>query len=192
MDYERMIETFRAESDQEAEDQETILAYIQGNRSTVLYRENKIAHMTSSGFIMNPSLDKVLMVYHRIYDSWSWTGGHSDGERDLLKTALKEAEEETGVETFWAPMKELLSLAILPVPAHYKGGRYFSVHLHFAPSFLLLAEEDCPLRMKEDENAGVRWLDADALERYVTEREMLPVYQRLIGKARALRRSGKI
>ena len=62
MDYERMIEAFKAESDQEAKDQETMLAYIRGNRSTVLYRENKIAHMTSSGFIMNPSLDKVLMV----------------------------------------------------------------------------------------------------------------------------------
>ena len=192
MDYERMIEAFKAESDQEAEDQETILAYIRENRSTVLCRENKIAHMTSSGFIMNPSLDKVLMVYHRIYDSWSWTGGHSDGERDLLKTALREAEEETGVETFQTPMKDLLSLAILPVPAHYKGGRYVSVHLHFSPSFLLLAEEDSPLRVKEDENAGVRWLDADALEGSVTEREMLPVYRRLIEKARSLRRSGRI
>ncbi len=46
--------------------------------------------------------------------------------------------------------------------------------------------------MKEDENAGVRWLDADALEGYVTEREMLPVYRRLIEKARSLRRSGRI
>ena len=164
MDYERMIEAFKAESDQEAEDQETILAYIRENRSTVLCRENKIA----------------------------WTGGHSDGERDLLKTALREAEEETGVETFQTPMKDLLSLAILPVPAHYKGGRYVSVHLHFSPSFLLLAEEDSPLWVKEDENAGVRWLDADALEGYVTEREMLPVYRRLIEKARSLRRSGRI
>ena len=192
MDYEKMIEAFRAETEQEVQDRETTLAYIQANRSTVLFRENKIAHMTSSGFIMNPALDKVLMVYHRIYNSWSWTGGHSDGERDLMRTALKEAEEETGVTEFSAPLDELLSLAILPVPAHWKNGRYVGVHLHFAPSVLLLAEETSALRVKEDENSGVRWLKVSELDRYVTEAEMLPVYRRLIEKSHALRRSGRV
>ncbi len=135
MDYERMIEAFKAESDQEAEDQETILAYIRENRSTVLCRENKIAHMTSSGFIMNPSLDKVLMVYHRIYDSWSWTGGHSDGERDLLKTALREAEEETGVETFQTPMKDSFPWRYCRSPPTIREGAMSVCILHFSPPF---------------------------------------------------------
>lgn len=40
----------------------------------------------------------VLMVYHNIYQSWTWTGGHSDGEADLLKVAIKELKEEAGVK----------------------------------------------------------------------------------------------
>lgn len=37
------------------------------------------------------------MAYHKIYDSWAWLGGHADGERDLLKVAVKEVKEESGV-----------------------------------------------------------------------------------------------
>ena len=49
--------------------------------------------MTSSGLIFNKNLDKILMVHHNIYNTWSWTGGHADGEDDLLKVAIKEAKE---------------------------------------------------------------------------------------------------
>ena len=38
------------------------------------------------------------MVYHNIYDSWSWLGGHADGETDLLAVALREVKEETGLD----------------------------------------------------------------------------------------------
>jgi len=37
------------------------------------------------------------MIHHNIYKTWTWTGGHLDGEVDLLKLALKEANEETGI-----------------------------------------------------------------------------------------------
>ena len=37
------------------------------------------------------------MVYHNIYHSWSWLGGHADGETDLLSVAIREVKEEAGV-----------------------------------------------------------------------------------------------
>ena len=35
------------------------------------------------------------MAYHNIYKSWSWTGGHADGETDLLHVAMREARDAT-------------------------------------------------------------------------------------------------
>ena len=34
------------------------------------------------------------MIYHNIYNSWAWTGGHADGNENLVEVALKEAEEQ--------------------------------------------------------------------------------------------------
>ena len=42
------------------------------------------------------------MIHHNIYNSWSWTGGHADGDKDLLYVAIKEAKEETGVKNIKA------------------------------------------------------------------------------------------
>ena len=45
-------------------------------------KENQVAHMTASSWLLNATYDKVLMIYHNIYHSWAWTGGHADGDRE--------------------------------------------------------------------------------------------------------------
>ena len=50
----------------------------------VLTRNNKMCHFTASSWIINKDKTKVLMVYHNIYKSWSWTGGHADGDTAKL------------------------------------------------------------------------------------------------------------
>ena len=96
MDYIQAIKNFEPMNEQEQNDKKLILKFIKKN-DDVLYRDNEYAHMTSSGLIFNEKLDKILMVHHNIYNTWSWTGGHADGEADLLKVAIKEAKEETSI-----------------------------------------------------------------------------------------------
>jgi 8-oxo-dGTP pyrophosphatase MutT (NUDIX family) len=153
----------------------------------VLTREALAAHITSSGFVMSPDLQWVLMAWHNIYRSWAWTGGHADGDPDLLGVALREAAEETSVAGLRPLSPAPLSLEVIPVPRHQKRGREVSPHLHLNLSFVLLApREGQSLREKPDENSGVAWLPAGRLEDYCTEPEMLPIYRRLIQRAREL------
>ena len=91
------IANYRPFNEQERRDKQVILDFLDNNGDAFL-RSNLVAHMTASAWIVNPERTKTLLVYHRIFDSWSWTGGHADGEEDLLAVALREVREETGVK----------------------------------------------------------------------------------------------
>ena len=151
-------------NEQEMRDKDVILRFLEENDDAFL-RENLIAHMTASAWVVNPKRDKVLMVYHRIYDSWSWTGGHADGEEDLLAVALREVTEETGVTHVRPVSKDIFSLETLTVDGHEKRGEYVPSHLHLNLTYLLEADDTEALRVCEDENKGVAWFGLDeALE----------------------------
>ena len=157
------IKAYRPWNEQERQDQAVILAFLDKNPDA-FYRTNLLAHMTASAWVVNPQRSKALMVYHRLYDSWSWTGGHADGEEDLLAVALREVREETGVQRLRPVTEEIYSLEILTVDGHEKHGQYVPSHLHLNLTYLLEAAEDQPLRICEAENSGVAWFPlADAL-----------------------------
>ena len=169
---------------QEASDRRLILQYAEqfGNLFT---RENEMAHLTASCWIVNPARTKALLAYHNIYDSWAWLGGHADGMEDLLAVALKEANEESGV-TAVPVSPEIFSVEILGVAGHVKRGKYVSAHLHLNVTYLLQADEAQALHEKPDENSGVRWFALPDVLSNIREPEMRVVYQKLMDKCAAL------
>ena len=74
----------RGMTQQEAADQRLILEYIRLFPDNILTRDNEIAHLSSSGFVVNADGTRVLMAHHNIYRVWAWTGGHADGELSLI------------------------------------------------------------------------------------------------------------
>ena len=143
-------------NEQEEADKALILNWIEKNDDAFL-RDNVVAHMTASAWVVDKDRSKVLMVYHNIYHSWSWLGGHADGETDLLAVAIREVKEEAGISDVRPVSEEIFSLESLTVDGHVKKGRYVSSHLHLNVTYLLEADETDPLRKKEDENSGVAW-----------------------------------
>ena len=160
MDIREAIEQYRPFNEQEAADKALILDFLKKNPDA-FYRTNLIAHMTASAWVVNPARDRVLMVYHKIYDSWSWTGGHADGEEDLAAVALREVREETGVRSARLLSEEIFSLESLTVDGHEKRGAYVPSHLHLNVTYLLEADDKDELTVCEEENSGVRWFTLD-------------------------------
>lgn len=177
----KFIKEYLPYDEQEQRDQEIMLKCL-NSFEDILTRENEIAHMTSSAFVVNKNRDKVLMVYHNIFDSWSWVGGHADGEEDLLWVAVKETREETGLKKLFSIDEKIWSLDILPVFGHRKRGKYVPPHLHLSVAYLLEGDEKESLVVKPDENSGVQWIPMDKIDQYSNEPHMKKIYHKIIEK----------
>ena len=152
-----------------------------------LTRQNEYGHFTSSAFVLNKQRTKILMIYHKIYNSWAWVGGHSDGDSDLLYVAIKEAKEETGIKNVVPIFNNFYSIEIINVNGHEKKGKYVGSHVHLNVTYLLEADENEEIHIKEDENSGVKWIDIDDVLSITNEKNMKPIYRKLNEKLRGIK-----
>lgn len=185
-DLEKEIENYKPYNEQEEKDKQTMLKYI-NTFDNILVRENEFAHFTASSWVVNKEKTKVLMIYHNIYQSWAWTGGHSDGEADVLKVAIKELKEETGVQNVKILKEDIFSLEAITVDGHVKRGKYVSSHIHLNLTYLLEVDEKEILHIKEDENSGVKWVPIEKINEVSKENWMKEnIYTKLNKKLKEL------
>ena len=173
-------------NEQEERDKILILQWLKENENA-FSRKNTVAHMTASAWVVNKDRTKVLMVYHNIYNSWSWLGGHADGEKDLLKVAVREVKEEAGIKNVHPVSEEIFSLESLTVDGHVKNGSYVSSHLHFNVTYLLEADSEEAVSIKPDENSGVSWFTPEEALKKSTEPWFVEhIYSKLLNKMHSL------
>ncbi len=178
------IEAFEPYNEQEAADKRVILHALDTDPNC--FDRSAQAHMACSIWVIDPEATQTLLVYHNIYDSWSWIGGHADGICDLEAVALRELEEETGIRHARIVPRgpgNIYSLEVLTVNGHEKRGAYVSSHLHLNVTYLAIADPAEPIRIKPDENSGVRWVPLEDAIRLSSEPWIRTrIYRKLIDK----------
>ena len=112
------IKSYIPWNEQEEVDREEILRALL--QEDIFLRSSRLAHVTASAWTVNRERNRVLMAYHNIYHSWSWLGGHADGEEDLLSVAMREVKEESGIWNVIPVSEEIFSLEVLTVDGHEK------------------------------------------------------------------------
>ena len=176
------LEEYTPFNEQEERDKGVILNALK-TQPDIFERSNLIAHMTASAWVVNKDRSKILLAYHNIYDSWAWLGGHADGEKDLLKVAMKEVSEESGIKNIRPVSEDILSVETLTVDGHEKKGIYVPSHLHLNVTFLIEADDTEQTRIRVGENSNVAWFDRDKAvemsnEKWFKER----IYSKLMKK----------
>ncbi len=114
-------------------------------------------HFTAGVWLVSADGRRVLMTHHRKLARWLQLGGHADGDRDMARVALKEAEEESG----------LASLSL-------EAGAIFDVDRHWIPE-----RRDVPGHWHYDVRYVVR---AGANEDFVVSEESLELAWRQIAE----------
>ncbi len=160
MDLKTQLIKYVPYNEQEKRDKEFILKAL-NEFEDVFFRKNELCHITSSAWVINADHTKVLMAYHRIFDSWAWLGGHNDGNTNCLEVAIKEVKEESGLQRVKPITSSIYSIEVLTVNGHVKKGAYVSSHLHLNITYLLEADDQQPVSIKEDENKDVAWFELE-------------------------------
>lgn len=137
-------------------------------------------HVTGSAWVVNPTRDRVLMMHHRKHGQWFQPGGHADGDADIVRVALKETHEETGI-----PFEHihLVDDRVFDVDIHtIHESQHDPRHLHFDVRFLVEIDDSLPVP-GNDESHEVLWVPLGQVSRFNNN---LSTY-RMVEKTRRLR-----
>lgn len=168
------IGQFRAETARDRADWDRIRAFCARWGDRAFSRDPGIGgHVTGSAFVLSPERDAVLLTHHRKLDRWLHLGGHCDGLRDAATTALREAQEESGIAAIIQLRPEVFDVDIHEIPANARE----PAHLHYDIRYLFRAETRA--FTLSDESLALAWVPLDRLETYSTEPSLLRMRDRV-------------
>ena len=155
-------------------------------------------HITASAWILSPDRKKILLTRHRKLNRWLQLGGHADGDSHVLRVALREAREESGMTQFdvisGAPDPRVgdtilpLDLDVHRIPA--RGDE--PEHAHHDVRYLFVARPGQPLAIS-DESIDLGWFDPAALEPLAPDESLRRLGRKALDRVQAdSRRTGEI
>lgn len=116
-------------------------------------------HFTGSAWLVDRSGRRVLLTHHRKLDRWLQLGGHADGDADLARVALREAQEESGLRDLMGE-SEIFDLDRHVIPA--RGSE--PEHFHYDVRFVVRAAASEAFVIS-DESHALAWREIDTIAR---------------------------
>lgn len=123
-----------------------------------LHRSCQEGHLTGSAVVVDPGSGRVLLLLHAKVGRWLQPGGHADGDGDLARVALREAEEETGI----VGLRVLTPAVDLDVHVFRARAADEPDHLHLDVRHLVIAPPGATAVINH-ESDGARWVDEEDL-----------------------------
>ncbi len=116
-------------------------------------------HLTGSAWLVSKDGQRVLLTHHRKLDRWLQLGGHADGDVDLARVALREAEEESGLRDL------IVGPGIFDLDRHEIPARGDEpAHWHYDVRFVVRATGNEAFSVS-DESHALAWRDIAAVEK---------------------------
>lgn len=147
----------------EARARERIITFVR-NHADCFERGLAIGHITGSAWVLDQNGTRVLLTHHRKLDKWLQLGGHADGDSDVLRVALREAQEESGIDAIEPVHTAIFDVDVHPIPARDRTPE----HLHYDIRFLLRVTRDVPFQVSA-ESHDLAWVAPDEISELDTD-----------------------
>lgn len=118
-----------------------------------------IGHITASAWLLNKAGTHALLMHHMKLNNWFQLGGHCDGESDVLAVAIKEAQEESGIQGIEPVSPDIFDIDVHLIPENPRE----KAHYHYDIRFLLQVTSDEDF-IKNSESKELRWINKDPKE----------------------------
>jgi 8-oxo-dGTP pyrophosphatase MutT (NUDIX family) len=150
-----LLINYKANSAQEETAKQEIISFVLNNQQC-FSRELTAGHITGSSWLLNAQEDAALLMHHRKLGRWLQLGGHCDGESDVLAVALREAQEESGVNNIIPISKEIFDIDVHLIPENSKE----AAHYHYDIRYLLKVNSNENILLNDEANA-LLWVKKD-------------------------------
>ncbi|MBI3508902.1 MAG: NUDIX hydrolase [Chlamydiia bacterium] len=151
---------------------ERMMAFIQ-QYPDCFERTLEIGHITASAWLISPDSASVLLTHHAKLNAWLQLGGHCDGDLDVLRTALREAREESGIEAIEPVREDIFDIDIHSIPVY--GA--IKEHLHYDVRFLLQVKSQEPFVVSH-ESKKLAWFPKRLGALPTQERSILRMHEK--------------
>lgn len=137
-----------------------MLAFLDAHPDS-LHRSCAAGHLTGSALVVDPASRNLLLLFHAKVRRWLQPGGHADGDGNLAHVALREAQEETGIDRLL-----VVTPAIdLDIHVFCSATGAEPDHLHLDVRHLVLAPAGAVGEINH-ESEGLAWVGVHDLTRY--------------------------
>lgn len=147
-----MLENYFPAVKEEIDFKQEIIAFIKENPNC-FERSLEKGHITASAWLLNKNKSHTLLMHHTKLDKWIQLGGHCDGDPDVLAVAIKEVQEESGIQNVVPVSNDIFDIDIHLIPENKKE----KAHYHYDIRFLLQVVGDEHI-VQNKESKELRWI----------------------------------
>ena len=148
-----LLHNYKPTTDEDAQARERIDAFVRAHPDC-FERTLEVGHITASAWLLNKEGAGALLLHHAKLNIWVQPGGHCDGESDVLAVAIKEAQEESGIQHIVPVSTEIFDLDVHFIPAR----KHEKEHYHYDVRFLLQVASEEEI-VRNHESRDMRWFD---------------------------------
>lgn len=157
------LRTFKSFDKFEEEDRLRIIEFLE-NDDNCFDRSNKSGHITSGALVVSAD-GMVLLNHHKRIQMWLQFGGHCDGNEDILESAMREVEEESGIDASHLSLifADFVNVEVQEIAENTKKNE--PKHFHYDINFLILS--DTKEFHISEESSEIKWFTIDEAKRVI-------------------------
>ncbi len=177
MHREDVIQQLRTYEEKWADEASTVQRFVDfiSSHAECFERTLPVGHVTGSAWVVNAAGTHVLLTHHRKLNRWLQLGGHADGDSDVLRVALREVLEESGLDDVVPVSIEIFDIDVHPIPA--RGTE--PLHDHYDIRYAMQARGDEAYTVSE-ESHDLDWIAVESLGSVTQEESMLRMAEKWV------------